>query len=180
MKKVVAFIGSPRKKGNTVKTVNEILKGVKEAGGETKIYYLNDMNIKPCQGCLYCRKEESCAIKDDMQTVYQDMKEADAIVIGSPIYFGQMSAQTKIFIDRLYSTIDDDFKPRFGSKNVVIVYSQTSPNPEAFKQYIDFSTQVFGHLGWEVINTILNCGDTISDEKKEDLEKAYKMGREIV
>jgi multimeric flavodoxin WrbA len=86
MKKMVAFVGSPRKNANISTIVAEIVRGAKEAGAETKVYTLSDMNIKPCQGCFHCREVETCAIKDDMQLVYEDIKEADAIVIGSPVY----------------------------------------------------------------------------------------------
>jgi len=78
MKKVIGLVGSPRKNGNTSDIVKAVLKGAQENGAETKIYYLNEMNIKGCQSCLYCRGHETCSIQDDMQNVYEDIKEAAA------------------------------------------------------------------------------------------------------
>ena len=55
MSKLIAFVGSPRKNGNIDTVVKEVIRGATENQIETKIYYLNDMTIKPCQACMYCR-----------------------------------------------------------------------------------------------------------------------------
>ncbi|MCL4439713.1 MAG: flavodoxin family protein [Firmicutes bacterium] len=182
MKKVLAFIGSPRKDGNTSSIVGEVVRGAKEAGAKTKVYYLNEMNIGPCQSCFYCRGVEECSIKDDMQSVYVDIKEADAIVIGSPIYFGQVTAQTKLLMDRLYPMIDSPFKSRFGNKKAVVVYSLGNINADLFKQYLDYNTNVISCYGLNVIDTILTLGaidpkTAISNETI--MEKAFKTGKEL-
>ena len=102
MVKVLAFMGSPRKKGNVDTILDEIIKGVNDNNVEVKKYYLNDMNIKGCQGCLFWRKVPTCAFKDDMIDIYEDIKSAEYIIIGSPVYICQVSAQTKLLLDRLY------------------------------------------------------------------------------
>lgn len=183
MKKVVAFIGSPRKDGNTSCVVGEIIRGAKEAGAETKVYNLNEMNIKPCQSCFSCRMKQECATKDDMQSIYNDFKEADAIVIGSPIYFGQVAAQTKLLIDRLYPMVDAPFKPRFGNKKAAVVYSLGNINIDAFKQYLDYNTNAISCLGLSVVDTLLSLGGI--DPKTaignaELMSKAFNTGKELV
>lgn len=181
MKKVVAFNGSPRQTGHTLKVVNEVLDSAKETGAETKLYNLNDMNIKPCQSCFYCRTNEGCAINDDMQSVYQDMKEADAIVIGAPIYFGQVSGQTKVFMDRLFPLIDASFNPRFGTKRAALVYTQGNNSPETFKQYIDYNTNLLKRLGWHIDEPILCYGTNAHgpDAGQEVLESAVEAGKRL-
>lgn len=79
MSKLVAFIGSPRKNGNIDTLVKAVIKGAQDSNIETKIYYLNDMKIKPCQACMYCREpsHDHCVIKDDMCEVYEEIKEAN-------------------------------------------------------------------------------------------------------
>ncbi len=119
MVKVLAFMGSPRKKGNVDTILDEIIKGVNDNNVEVKKYYLNDMNIKGCQGCLYCRKVPTCAFKDDMIDIYKDIKSAEYIIIGSPVYICQVSAQTKLLLDRLYPLTEinkSKHTPRFGQK----------------------------------------------------------------
>lgn len=183
MKKVIALIGSPRKDGNTSSIVEEVVRGAKEAGAETKVYNLNEMNIKPCQSCFHCRGGEGCSITDDMLSIYDDLKEAEAVVIGSPIYFGQVTAQTKLLMDRLYPIIDSPFKPRFGNKKAVVVYSLGNDKAEMFKQYLDYNTYVIGSFGLNVIDTILTLGaidptTAINDETL--MVKAFEIGKELV
>ncbi|AKX95767.1 FMN reductase [Moorella thermoacetica] len=183
MKKMVAFIGSPRKEGNTSTIVREIARGAKEAGAEVKIYNLNEMTLKPCQSCFYCRQAENCATKDDMQSVYADIKNADAIVIGSPIYMSQVTAQTKLLIDRLFPLIDANFKPRFGVKKTVVVYSQGQDEAGAFQRYFEYNANVLKMLGLDIVDTIICSGanDPQTAVKNEGLmAKAFKTGRELV
>ena len=143
MNKLVAFIGSPRKNGNISTIIREIVKGAKEAGGEATIFNLNDMRITSCQSCYYCRRNENCAIEDDMGSIYEAIKNANAVVIGSPVYLYQVTAQTKLLMDRLFPIIDSDYNPRFGIKKAVIVYSQGNHDANAFKQSFDTNAKVF-------------------------------------
>ena len=98
--KVCGIVGSPCKEGNVDLLVSEILKGVASKGAETFKLYLNDMNIKPCQSCGVDPNPEHCLFKDDMEQVYDALENSDAIVLGSPVYFDTVSAQTKLMIDR--------------------------------------------------------------------------------
>ena len=80
-----------------------MLKGAQAQGAETEIFNLNQMDIAPCQACMHCKENQGeCATDDDMQEVYAKLREADAFVLGSPVYMWQMSAQAKLFTDRLY------------------------------------------------------------------------------
>jgi multimeric flavodoxin WrbA len=119
--KIMGFIASPRNEGNTAWTVNKILDGAKEQGAETRTWYFSDLDIKPCRGCLGCHKggqDRGCVINDDMQQLYVALEQADVLVLGSPVYMGQMSAQAKIFIDRLFAQISPRFSPHFKEKAV--------------------------------------------------------------
>lgn len=183
MKKVVAFIGSPRKKGNTSDVVNQVLKGAKDQGAEAKIYYLNEMNIKGCQSCLYCRKHEGCPTKDDMTEVYEELKTADAVVIGSPIYIHQVSAQTKLLLDRLYPLTDSEHKPRYGNKKLLFVYSQAAPLAVFFGQYYRYmrnSLKAMGllHMADIVATGSIDLGKAAN--KTKFMYKAYKKGKALV
>ncbi len=183
MKKVIAFIGSPRKNGNTSSIIWEIVRGAKEAGAETKVYTLNDMNIKPCQSCFYCRKEEACAIKDDMQSVYADLKDADAVVIGSPVYMFQVTAQTKLLFDRLFPIMDASFKPRFGIKKTVIVYSQGNPDVDAFKTSFETNANVLNVMGLNVVDTIISAGANdakTSSSNANLMTKSFQTGKKLL
>lgn len=185
MAKVVAFIGSPKKNGNVDTIVNEILNGVEEKQGTVKKFYLNDMNIRGCQGCLYCRKVHNCAIKDDMQEVYEEIKEADYVIIGSPVYICQVSAQTKLLLDRLYPLTEIDkakHTPRFGKKKLIMVYTQAAPFPFLFKKYFKYTAKHLKGMGLEHYKTLVATKMFERDSAKNDkkiLSKAYGIGASI-
>lgn len=105
MKKAAIILGSPRKNGNSTILANRAIDGIQAAGGAYEVFYLNGMNIRPCQACDYCRKNDlwHCFIKDDMQHIYPRLEEADALLIASPIYMFSVSAQLKLFMDRCYA-----------------------------------------------------------------------------
>ena len=97
---VLIFLGSPRKKGNTEALLERVMRGVREAGAAAELIRLPDLDIHPCLGCGDCEKTGQCVIKDDMRDLYQKIDHADRVVIGSPIYFYGLTAQTKAFVDR--------------------------------------------------------------------------------
>lgn len=150
MKKLVAFIGSPHTSGRTAAFVKEVVKGSEKMGAAAKIYNLNNMDIKYCQGCLYCKKEgDGCVINDDMQMIYKDFKEADAVVIGSPIYVYQVSAQIKILFDRFYALLDGAFKRRFKDKKAVIVYTRDKPMQVSISHTLMLILDSLVDLAWK-------------------------------
>jgi multimeric flavodoxin WrbA len=100
---VLGISGSPRKKGNTRLMVEKALEGAKKVGGvQTEICDLSTMNIQNCIGCEACRRKKSLcvAIKDDMESIYPKLINCDALVLGSPVYFGDVTGLTKAFMDR--------------------------------------------------------------------------------
>ncbi len=101
--KVLGIAGSPRKGGNTDMLLAEFMRGAAGKGAEVKTLYIRDLQISPCQHCDACLRAGICKIKDDMQMVYQEMEQADIIVLASPIHFMGVTAQMKAFIDRCQS-----------------------------------------------------------------------------
>jgi multimeric flavodoxin WrbA len=100
--KVLGIVCSPRKEGNTEILMKEALTSAREAGAETELVSVIGKNIAPCDACSSCFKTGICHIKDDMQQLYEQMEQADAIIFGSPVYFGTVSAQCKAVMDRTF------------------------------------------------------------------------------
>lgn len=98
--KVLGIAGSPRRGGNTDLLLGEVLAGAKQQGAEVKTIILNDLYITPCQHCDGCLETGECVYQDDMQEIYYELREADHIVLASPIFFMGLTAQTKAMIDR--------------------------------------------------------------------------------
>jgi multimeric flavodoxin WrbA len=100
--KVLGIVCSPRRGGNTEILVEEALATAREVGAETEIFLVADKDIKGCDGCLTCSRTGVCRIKDDMQPLYQQMEDADAIIFGTPVYYANVSAQAKAIMDRTF------------------------------------------------------------------------------
>ena len=97
---MLGIAGSPRRGGNTDLLLAEVMKGAASRGAEVKTIILNDLKITPCQHCDACLETGRCKYQDDMQMVYQELEQADRIVLASPIQFMGLTAQVKAMIDR--------------------------------------------------------------------------------
>lgn len=97
---VLVFLGSPRKKGNSEILAQALLEGVRQAGGTPEVIRLCDLKISPCISCGGCDKTGKCVVEDDMTPLYDKIITFDKVIVASPIFFYNVTAQTKAFIDR--------------------------------------------------------------------------------
>ncbi len=100
MIKIIGIIGSPRKGSNTEILIKNALESAREVGADTEITNLASAEIEPCIACDICKSTGECAIYDDMRDITSKLQEAQGLIIGSPVYFGNVSSQMKIFMDR--------------------------------------------------------------------------------
>lgn len=98
--KAIGIVGSPRKGGNTEILTAHTLKAIAEEGLETELVRLAGLDIRPCDACMACKKEERCPIDDDLFPIYARMKEVDAIILASPVYYSSATALLKAFMER--------------------------------------------------------------------------------
>jgi len=112
---IMAFNGSPRKKWNTATLLEKALDGAGSQGAETELIHLYDLNYKGCISCFACKTIEGksygkCAVQDELAPVFTRIERADALILGSPIYWGSVSGEMKSFMERLlfqYATYTD-------------------------------------------------------------------------
>ena len=101
--KIIALNGSPRKKKwNTVTLLDKALEGAASVGAETELVHLYDLSFSGCVSCFACKKKSRkqdcvCALKDDLAPVLEQIKEADALIVGSPVYYCVESASTRLY-----------------------------------------------------------------------------------
>ncbi len=126
MKKVIAINGSPRRNGNTASLLQEALNGAAEAGAQTELVQLYSLNFKGCISCFACklksREHGTCAMRDDLSPVLERVKEADALIMGSPIYFMNITSGLAAFIERLM------FSNYIYSNEIPTVFPKKLPN----------------------------------------------------
>ena len=97
---VLVILGSPKRDGHTTVVLDHYLKAFNDAGHHVETLFLRGMKMIPCIDCAKCKETGECAIPDDMTLVYQNIKEAQFIVMASPVYFNSVSSFMKIMIDR--------------------------------------------------------------------------------
>lgn len=100
MEKILVIYGGTRRRENTEKLLDKVIEGITISNANIDKIILKELNISPCISCYGCSKNGDCSINDDMSGLYDKLKAADIIILASPIYFGSVSAYTKIMIDR--------------------------------------------------------------------------------
>ncbi len=182
--KIIGIVGSPRAGGNTEQFVQQILAGAAEQGAETQIYKLSTMKVAGCIGCYACKKDGKCVQQDDMQTLYPEIASADVLVLGTPVYMGQMTAQLLAVVQRLMPFIGPDFTTRLqGQKTVVFAVTQGNPNAQAFAPYFQGTMNIFQFLGFTPKETVVaHSLRNLTDFAQNSVEmgKAKVVGARLV
>lgn len=186
---ILAFNGSPRKKGNTSTIVSAVLEGAQSAGAETTEVRLHDINMKGCQGCLSCRTNPGvCAQKDELSPFLAAMATCDGIVLASPIYMYRMAGQIKLFVDRCYSYYatredgkgyDSVLAP---GKRFAVVTSQGAESDEQYSRSVRWLAGMAGTgFGMEEVGRIIHTSSAKVPAKDDHdlLEKARSIGRRL-
>lgn len=149
--KIIGINGSPRLKGNSAQLMNEVLKQAEKHGAVTTRYNLNSLKIKGCQACYRCKEPERegrCVLKDDMAQILEDILAADAVVLASPVYMWQMTAQAKLFTDRLMPLLKADYSSCLSGQKLLSVYTQGQPDVAKFAEYFAYVNSMFSFLGF--------------------------------
>lgn len=182
MIKIVGIMGSPRRNGNTHILMDRILEGAKDAGADTELVIIADLDIAPCDGCYVCYEKKPCNKEDDMNILYDTILEADVIIFGTPLYWYGPTAIMKAFLDRLqYFTAPENLPLVRGKKAVTAtVYEEDGITPAV--PLLLMYERGFAYFGLELVDTILVPGvldKGAIKEKTEDLEKAYQLGKSL-
>jgi len=146
--KVMAFNGSPRKKHNTATLLEYALKGAASRGATTELVHLYDQNYKGCISCFACKTKGGtsygkCAVQDDLTPIFSRIEVSDAIILGSPIYYGTVSGEMKSFMERLlfpYTEYTATYSSVF-PKKLKAGFIYTMNVPEDLMQELGYSQQ---------------------------------------
>ncbi len=183
--KIVAVLGSPRPQGNSSTLARAFLQAAAPRGAQVTEYLLNQLAYQGCQGCMACKtKRDTCILEDDLAPVLNAVKEADLLVLASPVYFGDLSGQMKCFFDRTYSYINPDFSPRVPpGKKAVMVLTQANPDPAQFADIFPRYERWLKLYGCDPIRLLRAVGVREPGEiasQTAALDEAAALARELV
>jgi Multimeric flavodoxin WrbA len=153
--KIINVIGSPRSSGNSATVARMLLEKLPIEKAQVRTVELNKLNYRGCQGCMACKtKSDQCVVEDDLTEVLEEIRISDIVLIGTPVYIGEINAQTKGLIDRFYSYYLPDYltNPKPGrlapGKKLVFILSQGNPDQNAYADIVAKYTGYFGRLGF--------------------------------
>jgi len=118
---ILAIVGSPRVTGNTNYLVDQALEEASRLGANIEKIILSKKNLSPCFGHLNCGKFTECKRKDDGMSILQKFAGADGLILASPVYYYDVSAWMKIFIDRNYFLYTHDTKCKARAVGIIVV-----------------------------------------------------------
>ncbi len=177
--KTVVLHGSPRKGMNSDTLTESFLSGLRESGStEVTHFYLNEMEIAPCQGCLECDEPpHNCKIIDDMQNVYKAYKNADLIIWATPMYWGYLTAQMKLAQDRMEALAWKGF----GGKTFAVLITYRHHYESASNMFMRIAPQ------FKIDLHLLECCTYDKDTGKdipiealpEKLREAFDLGKKL-
>ena len=177
-KKVLVISTSPRKGGNSDTLADEFARGAREAGNQVEKIFLADKTIGFCKGCLTCVKTQRCIIRDDAESVVQEMKTADVIAFATPVYYYGMCGQMKTMLDRSNPLFSADYQFRD-----IYLLAAAAENEKHTVQ-----GAVTGLQGWidcferaRLAGTVFAGGVTSVGEIQghSALTQAYQMGKHV-
>ena len=179
-KTILILNGSPRKTGNTTALTAEFKKGAEEAGNTVTEFFLDGMNINGCKGCFGGGKnpDSPCAQKDDMDKIYPVYKNADIVVLATPLYYWTISGQLKTAFDRLFAVAECDPNYRNPKKESVLIMAAEGCG---FEETLYWYEHLEEHLGWKSIGKVL-CGGVMAMGDiagKPELQEAWHLGKSI-
>ena len=183
---ILGINGSPRIGGNTDILLDKSLEGARSRGAQIEKVILNTLEFAPCQECENIRDDGTCIIEDDMQSVYKKIEQSDAIVLVSPIFFGSLSAQTKMMIDRFqclwrakHILKKDIFKKK---RKGAFISVEASDRKDFFDNAKSIVKNLFATINVDYQEELFCSG---VDEKggilkyPDILEKAFELGKRI-
>lgn len=168
--KVVAFNGSPKKEGNTFHGIQIAAEELRKEGIEVEIIHVGNKIIRGCLACNGCVKNqnERCVIDDEVNEWIQKMKEADGIILGSPVHYSAIGGTMKAFLDRAFyvtSVNKGMLRHKVGASVVAVRRAGGVPTFEQLNNYINYSEMLMPTSNyWNVIN------GTAPGEAKDDTE----------
>ena len=178
--RILGIIASARKGGNSEVLVKIAAREAQRLGGEVELVRLSDMDIKPCTGCLTCIMPDNkgCPVKDDIPWLFEQMMQADAFIIGAPVYFLSPSSIIKNVMDRFFMFTYNTHR-FYGKKAVTLVVSGRAGAEGIAQSLLNLFPLILGVeiCGSLVVNSTLPAGILLSEE---DVRNVKRLGERLI
>ena len=184
--KIVSLLGSPRSGKNSATIAARFTDTAASLGAEVRIFELNRLTYRGCQGCYACKTGlDHCVLSDDLTQVLDAVQEADLVLLASPVYYGEVTAQLKGFIDRTFSYLKPDYlatpqPSRLSPKKLVFVLTQGHPDEKLFADIFPRYAGFLNWLGFTENRLLRGCGigpssgDTVPAQLLQQAEEAAR------
>jgi len=175
--KITAIVGSPRGiKGATGSLMKIVLQGAESLGASPEIFAIKGQEIKPCKACNTCHKEGACPQKDSFRTIMESIDQADGLVLASPNYIFQVSAQLKAFLDRCCGVIHcQGFEGKYGLAVVTSGGGDEAPIADYMQHFLATTGAMPVGAIWATMGEIQGY-----DFPSEIRSKAFALGERLV
>jgi len=187
--KIVALLGSPRAHKNSATIAQRFTATAAQLGAQVRTYELNRLTYRGCQGCYACKQTlDHCVLEDDLTEVLAAVQEADLLLLASPVYFGDVTAQLKGFIDRTFAYLKPDYPTnpqpsRLAPKQLVFVIAQGHPDEALFADIFPRYQMFLQWMGFADCRLIRACGigpARVDAVPEQVLQQAEAAARELV
>lgn len=178
--RVIGIVGSPRKNGNTELLTKHTLRAISQEGLDTELIRLAGLKIEPCTACMACKKQETCSIKDDLFPIYRRMKEADGIILASPVYYGSATSLIKALMERVGYIARWNGEPFDGKVGGPLVVARRAGKNFTFAQ-LTLWFQILGFFipGSTYWNVAIGRDEGDVKQDEEGLETAWTFGKNV-
>lgn len=178
--KIVLIQGSPHKQGSSNLLAEQFRLGAEETGHTVCLFDAAHADIAPCLACEYCHTKGggNCCQKDDMEKLKELVLSSEMVVLATPLYFFNMSAQMKIAIDRMYSFLD---KMMGRTKQMALIAAANNPNPLIMDGLVANYLSIANFLGAQNAGMVLavGCGTPEMTQKSDFPRLAYEFGKSL-
>lgn len=186
--KIVSLLGSPRTNGNSATIANHFMQTAAGLGAKIQSFELNRLTYRGCQACYACKQgREDCVLNDDLTEVLAAVQDADAVVLATPVYYGDITSQLKGFIDRTFSYLVPNYltapqPSRLTPKKLVFVLTQGHPDEALFADVFPRYEQFLKWMGFNEITLVRACGigpGSVDAVPEQALQQAAEAARSL-
>lgn len=183
--KVLTVVGSPRRGGNTDTVLGAMVEELEKGGCRINNVYLNEIQMRGCQGCMSCKKAtDHCVQKDGMTPVYDLIQESGLVLMGTTVYLWDVTGQFKLFVDRFFAFWEKSYRGRIrAGKTAVLVTVLGQDNIKMGRDVSDKYVSLFKSFGFSRVEPLIFPGVNSRGamlKRPDYLEAARELVRKVM